>query len=768
MKKALAVACALLGLLVCARLARADFPPDGGTVPVATSAPDAESPPAAPDSGTVEKGSEGADAGAPATDAAPPAPTPDGGARPPPEEVQEVNVYGTRDTAPGATVAVVTRKDIETLPSGDSQVLSDVIATQAGVVRDVFGLELFHIHGLEYGITYTIDGIPIMYGAGESFADVVPTRLVDSIHLITSGMPVEYGANGGVVELTTRRASEEPAGDVQLLYGNFNTVQPSANYSQSFGKWDVLVGGHYLTTDYGLPAPQFIPIVHDAETAGAAFGKVDFHASAHDRFELLTEWQAHSYQIPIDTTLEPLSDAPPGAIRAVDGYGNAPPVFVPSNANPTEQEQDLLAAISYVHTGDGEKLQVSPFFRYSTIGLNCDPTGSLGPTADPGTTCTNLNRQVLHEGASATYAWDFGASQRWKAGLLVDDAQEAFNASLFTNQGSPNGGPNPGLTQTSADNINVLQGGAFLQDEIAVGRATFFPGVRLDLENAAYSGPATPPPGLLLAGPSVRLGITYAISDTLLLHASTGYIWSNPQTLDVPAVAEAFGLTRSIPTGDELKAEKDEQADLGLTYRVPGRLKLNLTVWGRTSQDTIDWNPVGPSAVLVNYNWAEGRAYGLDLSADAVVARVLTTFASVSPQSAEVEGVDSAQYLFTPSAVNYQGWTQLDHTQFLTMNFGADLHEPTDRPLSHLSVLAQYGSGLRTGPDFNENLPPHCTLNVTLRHRFESVALHPEVAIDVLNALNESYPLRIADGYFGSSYGAPRRVNLRLIVPFGG
>jgi hypothetical protein len=238
--------------------------------------------------------------------------------------------------------------------------------------------------------------------------------------------------------------------------------------------------------------------------------------------------------------------------------------------------------------------------------------------------------------------------------------------------------------------------------------------------------------------------------------------------VDVPVVAQAFGVTSSIPAGDALKAEKDQQADLGVLVRIPGRLKVNVTVWGRTSQDTLDWNPVSASAVLVNYNWTRGRAFGLDLSADAAVTRYLTAFGNVSPQSAEVEGVDSAQYLFSPSAVNYIGWSQLDHTQVLTMNFGADLHDPNDVPTSHLSALVQYGSGLRTGPDFNENLPPHCTLNVTLRHKFDAVPLHPEVAVDVLNAFNEVSVLRVADGYFGSSYGAPRRVNLRLIVPFGG
>jgi hypothetical protein len=83
-------------------------------------------------------------------------------------------------------------------------------------------------------------------------------------------------------------------------------------------------------------------------------------------------------------------------------------------------------------------------------------------------------------------------------------------------------------------------------------------------------------------------------------------------------------------------------------------------------------------------------------------------------------------------------------------------------------VLVQYGSGLHTGPYLNETVPPHCTLNVTLRHEFDSLPLHPEVAIDVLNALNEAYALRIANGYFDGAYAPLRRVNLRLIVPIGG
>jgi outer membrane receptor protein involved in Fe transport len=44
--------------------------------------------------------------------------------------------------------------------------------------------------------------------------------------------------------------------------------------------------------------------------------------------------------------------------------------------------------------------------------------------------------------------------------------------------------------------------------------------------------------------------------------------------------------------------------------------------------------------------------------------------------------------------------------------------------------------------------------------------LHPEIAVDVLNLFNQVYAYRIGTGYVGSAYGPPRRVFVRLSVPF--
>lgn len=57
--------------------------------------------------------------------------------------------------------------------------------------------------------------------------------------------------------------------------------------------------------------------------------------------------------------------------------------------------------------------------------------------------------------------------------------------------------------------------------------------------------------------------------------------------------------------------------------------------------------------------------------------------------------------------------------------------------------------------------------NLTLRHRFNFGPPRPEVAVDVFNALDAVYAIRIANGFVGSAYGALRQVDVRVTVPFG-
>ncbi len=687
-----------------------------------------------------------------------------------PEPVEEVRVSGNR-TPPGQTgssVTTLSHRDIQDLPGGDAQSLSQVVLTQPGFTPDSFGPDgLFHVRGVESGVLYVVDGVPIPGGVAGQFTDILPTAVVQKVNLISGGQPVEYGPNaGGVFDITTREGTEKPAGAVQMVYGTYQKAQPSAWYSQAFGKLDVFAAGTFLSTQRGLDTPAASPILHDSELGGNAFTRIDYRPTDRDRLEVLARYSEQHFQIPIDPTLLPLSDGPPGAMRGPDSYGNTPPPFVPYNANPTELERDLFVTAAYTHASGDRTLQVAPYVRYFYGDLACDPAGSLGPTSDPGSVCANIARSLVHEGANATYAWRAGEGQRWKAGVILDEAESGVDYTQFTRDAAASGGPDPAATISGQDNTNILGGGAFVQDEITLGSLKVFPGLRADFQNAAFASAGQP--SLLLAGPSARLGLSYALSKAWLLHGFAGYLWQPPNAVDASIAARALvpGLAgQAIP--NDLKAETDESAEVGVSYRIPQRLEVGLTGYVRLSQNTLDVQSVGATDLIDDYNYTRGRAVGAELSGRATANKYLQLFGNASWNISQGQGINSERYLFTPAQVAYPGWQILDHVQAWTVNAGVDLHDEQAR--SHFAVSFQYASGLRTGPDNDETVPGYSTWNATLRHRFDlGQWLQPEVAVDVFNALDAAYAIRIGNGFVGSAYGPLRQVNGRLTIPFGG
>ena len=116
--------------------------------------------------------------------------------------------------------------------------------------------------------------------------------------------------------------------------------------------------------------------------------------------------------------------------------------------------------------------------------------------------------------------------------------------------------------------------------------------------------------------------------------------------------------------------------------------------------------------------------------------------------------------MFAPEQVAFTGYEAFDHEQTLTGNLGVDLHDRTGR--THLDILVQYGSGLRTGPTNNLSLPEHATVDVSIRHTFDLWG-QPEAAVDILNLFDELWAYRLGTAsVVGSAYAPLRRVFGRL------
>lgn len=687
----------------------------------------------------------------------------------PADDVQTVEVQGSRVPAPprtGASVTTLGRPMLESLPGGDTQPLAYALASQPGMVADTFGFGV-HARGADGGILYVIDGIPLLtvplgtYGVG-SF---LPTRIVQSLQLTTGGFPAEYGVGlGAVVDVTTRHAVGGAHGDVQVSYGSYDFFLPSFDYSQEVGKLSVFVAGNYESTSRGLDPPSVSPILHDGLTAGSGFARLDYELDSRDRAELIASLTQSQYQIPIDPTVLPLSDAPPGAVRGNDVYGNPPPPFVPYDANPTDAERDGFVALSYVHRFDREaRLQVAPYVHQTLGQLLCDPAGSLGATADPGSTCSDVRRDIVHEGALVNVAWKPDAVQSWKTGATLDFAESDVSyTSYVRDDASASGGADPALTLSGQDIADVMLAGLYLQDQITLGRWTLFPGARIDAQHASFMGSAEP--ALDLWGPSARLGASYALTDDVVVHAFAGYLWQPPNAIDGAVAARVLipALARQ-PIAVDIKPERDWSGEIGIAGRILRRATVGATGWARYAYDQLDRQNVGTTDLVASYNFAQGRAVGAEVWATLALGRVLDAFVNGGYQLAQGQGVDSERYLFTPAELAYAGWSTLDHVQTWTSNIGFDLHD--DAGKTHLSGLTNYGSGLRTGITDQRSVPEHTTVDVTLRHRFDLPA-RPELAIDVLNVFDDVYAIRIATGYVGSAFGPLRRVNVRIKASF--
>jgi len=663
--------------------------------------------------------------------------------------------------ADGTSTSTLSAKEIQSLPGGTTRSLNDVIATQPGITRDNY--DAIHVRGNFAGLALRIDDIFLPPSVQNRLQQLLGSQIVERADVIVGGLPAEFGESAaGLVDIQTRRPGPKPDGQLQLAYGTYNAVEGQAFGAGRLGPLSVVAAGSLGTTARGLDPPAASPILHDRLRGGRAFLSADDRLSNSDHLRLLVAYGETHYQIPIDPTLLPLAAAPPGAMRAGDQYGNDPPDFVPTGANPTEDERDLFSALSWFHDfGPRATLQIAPFIRYERSSLSCDPAGALGATADPGQTCSDVLHRVVQGGVAINQTVGVGRHD-FKAGLLFDDSHSTVGyAQYFRDDAAPDGGADPAQTISGQDHVDVLLGAVYLQDRIALGKWTLFPGLRLDLQRASFDGVET-----TLVGPSVRLGVSYALTPRLLAHAFVGSLWQ-PPTYDAPTAARVLGV---VPAGtaipSDLRAELDGYAEVGLAAQLLPQLRVAITPWVRFSRHTIDDNEVGDTALTADYNYDHGRAAGLELGGVWALWRRLHGFANATFEISQGSGIASARYLFTPQQLAFTGYQATDNAQSVTANAGLDLADQAGS--THLSGLVTFGSGLRTGPTNSATLPASTIVDVTLRHRFD-IPLRPELAIDVRNLFDVVYAYRISTGSLaGTAYGSLREVDVRLMIPWGG
>ena len=571
----------------------------------------------------------------------------------------------------------IQREDIQARPRGDSASVNEILATQPGFVYDSLGQ--LYVRGNHANLQYQLDGVQLPDSVSGLFGQFLSPKLVENIEVITGGLPAEYGQRlAGVVNLNSRRPPPEGEGQAELLYGSFNTWTPSAFWGQKLGSVSYMTGGSLTWTDRGLDPPNPTSYLHDQSQQGRVFAKVDVDLGDRDHLSTLVSYSHNRFQIPLDPTLQPGATEP-------DQYGNPPPPYLPPDTQQTETENDLFGIVSYRHDLDAARsLRIAGYVRHSTAKFFGDPEHALGTTQElcpagstdpldcPG--ASNVNRRADHVGLVADYLQRLGDQHTLKFGLSVDQlwGRTAYDAYARTFEQPPEFAR---LGQ-GADEPTATLGGAYAQDRYTLGKLTLTGGLRVDLQSAT---PGAGSNRVTDEGLSPRLGAAWAFTPDVVAHAFFGLLWIPPSVTDVAAGARLSGkLPPDQPIPYDLRPEKDRYAEVGLSARIIRAVTLGLTLWGRLSTDQLDETEIGNTGITTPFNYAEGRAGGIEATVDAVITQKLTAFGNVSFGAAQGKGISSATYLFDQADLQNTAWQTLDHSQTWTVNAGAsDRDGPT-------------------------------------------------------------------------------------------
>lgn len=114
--------------------------------------------------------------------------------------------------------------------------LQRVIATTPGWRLENDGL--LHVRGVDDGILYVIDGVPVTDRLDVTSASAYDTEMIRSLDVITGNIPAEFGGrSGAVVVVQSKSGLGSPfTGSLNLGAGDFRAGEAAASFGGGFGR----------------------------------------------------------------------------------------------------------------------------------------------------------------------------------------------------------------------------------------------------------------------------------------------------------------------------------------------------------------------------------------------------------------------------------------------------------------------------------------------------------------------------------------------------
>jgi hypothetical protein len=204
------------------------------------------------------------------------------------------------DTSEPTAVLQVSRQRLEELPGttlGRSVV--DVVTTLPGWLLEANAV--LHPRGSEYDTQYVVDGMPVYDNRSIGFAPAFESSELESVKVMTAGMPAEYGRRmGGIIAMDTRRVGTVGHHtEITLQLGSFGNAAGSFGHQFSTGRTSISIGANGGATDRFLDPPSEENFTNQARSRGFNF-RMDRDLTDRDRLSVYVRSGENRFLVPND------------------------------------------------------------------------------------------------------------------------------------------------------------------------------------------------------------------------------------------------------------------------------------------------------------------------------------------------------------------------------------------------------------------------------------------------------------------------------------
>ena len=656
-------------------------------------------------------------------------------------------------TQTGASTYTIDSQALAAAPGGDNTLLNQVVLQAPDVAQDSFGQ--YHVRGEHNGLQYRINGIILPEGISV-FGQSLDPRLISSISLVTGALPAEYGLRtGGIIDISTKSGLQTQGGAVSMYGGSHGTVQPSFSYGGGEGSMSYFVSGGYLRNDLGIESPDGSSNpIHDDTTQYHGFGYAEKILDDENRIGFMGGVSVGTFQIPN------LYGEEPDLGLTVDGVSSYPS----QNLDETQREVTEFGALSWQHSVGALDVQTSFIARYSSLTFVPDAVGDLLYNG----ISQHAYKQNVAYAAQSDGSYRMGDSHTIRSGIYLQSDHSVSDTASQVLPTDAAGAPLGDMPVSIIDNGSATEWiySGYLQDEWRlVPTLTVNYGVRFDRFTAYTSADQWSP----------RLNTVWqALPDTTVHAGYARYLSPPPFELVGANDIALFKNTTGAPpstTADAPLPEKANYYDVGVQQRISRAFTMGLDTYYKQSVNLVDEGQFGAPIILTPFNYRYGKQYGAELTFN-YAGQNFTAYLNLAAQSAKGKQIDSAQFNFTESNLEYiaANYIHLDHEQQHTASGGASYLWRNTR----FSADFLMGSGLRASEPLppgetteyggtsipnGTHLPYYTQFNSGTTHVFDLPGAGTLTArFDVINVFDKIYEIRNGTGVgVGAPQYGPRR-----------